>query len=65
MLVRNRRGARQIMEFFTGLKLPESQANALLNQLAKDWDEQYDTIAELIALQLIVYMDETGWKVGK
>ena len=57
--------ARQIMEFFTGLKLPKSQANALLNQLAKDWDEQYDTIAELIALQMIVYIDETGWKVGK
>ena len=55
----------QIIEFFTGLKLPKSQANALLNQLATDWDEQYDTIAELIALQMIVYIDETGWKVGK
>ena len=55
----------QIMEFFTGLKLPKSQADALLNQLAKDWNEQYDTIAELIALQMIVYIDETGWRVGK
>ena len=54
----------QIMEFFTGLKLPQSQANALLNQLAADWNAQYDTIAELIALQMIVYLDETGWKVG-
>ena len=32
--------------------------------MATDWDEQYDTIAELIALQMIVYIDETGWKVG-
>ncbi len=55
----------QIMEFFTGLKLPKSQADSLLSQLATDWDEQYDTIAELIALQLIVYIDETGWKVGE
>ena len=55
----------QIMEFFTGLKLPKSQADSLLSQLATDWDQQYDTIAELIALQLIVYIDETGWKVGK
>ena len=55
----------QIMEFFTGLQLPKSQANSLLSQLAADWDEQYDTIAELIALQMIVYIDETGWKVGK
>jgi uncharacterized small protein (DUF1192 family) len=53
-----------IMEFFTGLQLPKSQAESLLKQLATDWDEQYDTIAELIALQMIVYIDETGWKVG-
>jgi len=32
--------------------------------LSKHWNEQYDTIAELIALQTIVYIDETGWKVG-
>lgn len=55
----------RIMNFFTGLELPKSQANSLLNQLADDWDEQYNTIAELIALQMIVYIDETGWKVGK
>ena len=57
--------ASQIMEFFTGLVLSKSQANSLLHQLAKDWNEQYNAIAELIALQLIVYIDETGWKVGK
>jgi len=54
----------QIMNFFTGLNLKKSQADSLLSQLANDWDEQYDTIAELIALQTIVYIDETGWKVG-
>lgn len=52
------------MNFFTGLKLAKSQADSLLSQLATDWDEQYETIAELIALQTIVYIDETGWKVG-
>jgi hypothetical protein len=57
--------ARQIMEFFTGLVLSKSQADSLLTQLAADWDAQYDTIAELIALQMIVYIDETGWKVGE
>ncbi len=54
----------QILAFFTGLPLSKSQADSLLTQLATDWDEQYDTIAELIALQLIVYIDETGWRVG-
>ena len=53
-----------IMNFFTGLNLSKSQADSLLSQLAADWDKQYDTIAVLIALQTIVYIDETGWKVG-
>lgn len=57
--------AREIMRFFTGLELPKSQADSLLSQLAADWGEQYDTITELIALSMIVYIDETGWKVGK
>ena len=56
---------REIMRFFTGLELSKSQADSLLRQLAADWDEQYDTIAELIALSMVVYIDETGWKVGK
>jgi len=54
-----------VLKFFTGLELSKSQANALLNQLSADWSEEYDTIAELIALQLVIYIDETGWKVGK
>ena len=57
--------AREIMRFFTGLELSKSQADSLLSQLAADWDKQYDTIAELIALSMIVYIDETGWKVGR
>jgi hypothetical protein len=57
--------AREVLNFFTGLVLSKSQADSLLNQLATDWTEQYDAIAELIALQMIVYIDETGWKVGQ
>ena len=53
-----------VVQFFTGLALSKSQANALLNQLSTDWDDQYDTIAELLSQQMVVYIDETGWKVG-
>ena len=53
-----------VVEFFTGLALSKSQANALLNQLSSDWDDQYDTIAELLSRQMVIYIDETGWKVG-
>lgn len=52
------------MNFFTGLDFSKSQSDSLLNQMADDCEQQHDTIAELIALQMIVYIDETGWKVG-
>lgn len=55
----------ETIQFFTGLKLSKSQADSLLNQLSADWNDQYDAIAHLIALSMLVYIDETGWKVGK
>jgi DNA-binding protein H-NS len=54
----------EVVQFFTGLALSKSQANALLTQLSQDWQEQYDTIAELLAYQMVIYVDETGWQVG-
>jgi hypothetical protein len=55
----------EVMTFFTGLNLSKSQANSLLNQLSTDWEAEYDTIAALLAQQLVIYVDETGWQVGK
>jgi hypothetical protein len=54
----------EVMAFFTGLDLSKSQANALLNQLSSDWEQEYDTIAKLLAQQLVIYVDETGWQVA-
>jgi len=54
-----------ILAFFTGLKLSKSQADSLLSQLAADWESEYEAIAELVAVAGILYIDETGWKVGK
>lgn len=55
----------EILAFFTGLELSKSQADSLLSQLAADWEPEYDAIAELIAAAAILYVDETGWKVGR
>lgn len=55
----------ETIQFFTGLKLSKSQADSLLNQLSADWNDSYDAIAHLIALSMLVYIDETGWKVGE
>jgi len=57
--------ARNIIAFFTGLDLSKSQADSLLSQLAADWQIEYDAIAELVTAAAILYIDETGWKVGK
>ena len=57
--------AREILTFFTGLTLSKSQADSLLSQLATDWQVEYDAIAELVAAAAILYIDETGWKIGR
>jgi transposase len=46
------------------LPLSKSQADALLRQLAQHWDGEFDILCALIAHAAVVYMDETGWKVG-
>jgi len=57
--------AREILEFHTAIKIPKSQADSLLYQLANDWASEYKEIAERIALASILYIDETAWKLGK
>ena len=53
-----------VLGFFCQLPLSKSEADALLRQLAQHWDNEFDTLCALIAHAAIVYMDETGWKVG-
>lgn len=57
--------ARAILQFFTRLELSRSQADALLNQLASDWEEDFEALCRLVAMAAVLYIDETGWKVGK
>lgn len=53
-----------LLRFFCQLPIEKSQADALLNQLAKHWEPEFDALCELIALSVVVYLDETGWKLG-
>jgi hypothetical protein len=57
--------ARAMMEFYTEINIPKSQADKLLYQLANDWESEYKEIAERIAIASILYIDETAWKLGK
>ena len=53
-----------VLAFFCQLPLAKSQADALLRQLARHWEGEFDILCALIAHAAVVYMDETGWKVG-
>jgi hypothetical protein len=52
-----------LMNFFQHLKLRKSQADALLNQLARQWQEEFDRLCLLLANSLVVHTDETGWSI--
>ena len=53
-----------VLWFFCRLPLSRAQADALLRQLAHHWQDQFDTLCELLAHAAVVSMDETGWPVG-
>jgi transposase len=53
-----------VLGFFCQLPLSKSQADALLRQLAQHWDGEFDILCALLARAAVVYMDETGWKIG-
>ena len=54
----------QVLGFFQGLSLKKSQANALLNQLARTWEKEFDTLCMLLANSAVVYCDETSWSIN-
>ena len=52
-----------LMNFFQNLTLRKSQADALLNQLARQWEKEFDVLCLLLANSLVVHADETGWSI--
>ena len=54
---------RQELAFFWNLPLGKSQADALLNQLASHWEQDFEALCHLLAVSAVVHADETGWSV--
>lgn len=50
--------------FFWELELSKSQADSLLNQLAKVWLPEFDALCQLLAVSAVVYADETSWSIN-
>lgn len=54
----------QLMNFFQNLRLRKSQVNALLNQLARHWETEFESLCTLLANSAVVYADETRWSIN-
>jgi len=54
----------ELFQFFWKLPMTKSQADALLNQLARNWDAEFQRLCELLALSAVAWTDETGWKIA-
>jgi transposase len=53
-----------VLNFFQNLRLRKSQVEALLNQLSRHWESEFETLCALLANSLVVHADETGWSVN-
>ncbi|APZ90510.1 IS66 family transposase [Fuerstiella marisgermanici] len=53
-----------LIEFFWNLPLGKSQADALLNQLARRWEQEFESLCDLMAFSAIVHADETSWSIN-
>lgn len=54
----------QVLSFFQQLDLSKSQADALLHQLARCWEGEFDTLCTLLANAAVVHCDETSWSIN-
>ena len=53
-----------LMNFFQNLPLRKSQVDALLNQLARHWESEFDQLCVLLANSAVVHADETSWSIN-
>ncbi len=53
----------QVLQFFCGLEIGESEADSLLNQISGLWKKEFENLCGLVLLALAVHIDETGWKI--
>jgi hypothetical protein len=52
-----------LLGFFQSLPLRKSQADALLSQLGRHWEGEFERLCTLLANSAVVHADETGWSI--
>jgi exonuclease VII small subunit len=53
-----------LMGFFLKLDLKKSQVDALLTQLARHWEGEFERLCTLLANSAVVHADETSWSLN-
>lgn len=53
-----------LVKFFWNLELSKSQADALLNQLARHWERDFESLCRLLSVSTVVHADETSWSLN-
>lgn len=53
-----------VLNFLQNLPLKKSQADAVLRQLSRHWEKEFDALCLLMANSAIVHADETGWSIN-
>ena len=53
-----------MLNFFQHLKLAKSQADALLHQLSRHWQNEFEILCTLLANSAVVHADETSWSLN-
>jgi transposase len=51
------------LRFLQQLRLGKTQADALLRQLARHWEHEFDVLCILLANSMVVHADETSWSI--
>jgi transposase len=53
-----------MLNFFQHLKVSKSQADALLHQLSRHWQNEFEILCTLLANSAVVHADETSWSLN-
>lgn len=54
----------QLLQFLQKLPLAKTQVDALLRQLARHWQHEFDVLCTLLANSVVVHADETSWSIN-
>jgi hypothetical protein len=53
-----------LLQFLQNLRLGKTQADRLLRQLARHWQQEFEVLCTLLANSLVVHSDETSWSMN-